>query len=578
MTADEVLKQMQIAAVSQTDNSVCVIDPETRTITVPPEYQLLGVENDKRVERITFRCPKIVGDNQDLSQNYQLFVNYQNANGDPDAYHIDDMEVDGDNITFSWLLEENVTKYKGSIQIAFAAIIPGDTPEDPDKNRWNTTINTDCTVLTGLKCTQQVAESNPDALVQIWAAIDELKAGGGGTVDPEQIKQAVNGYLEENPVSGMTAEQEQQLNQNTTDVTDLKSANDDFVVKIFNLASSVENVFKNVVFKSANTESFDYLSNLVQNLKPSEMVTIKYSLTNCTIDNNVAHIMKGSNFTATIIPDSGTEFQSLKVTMGGLDVTETVVIDKTINISNVTGDIVITAVSKQTSTDDGYEFLNYVYSSGNGDAYIDTDWIMTDPKEKIVVGVQLSETNPTNTVTAFLGVNADSAFSSIYTAIELSQKTGQISGDRIGIGWGAYQPQDGFVARHQEDLKSEIHYVSLTNGEQKLWNDEDMNSLYTGQFASNTQEYTMEASRIPPFPLWLFRSNIQDVAYQSATKKTYRSPGVKISCFKVYDGDGILTVNMRAAKRSNDGVVGFYDTVRKRFFENACDTGELIGG
>ena len=181
-TTEELLEQLEAEAQSETP--VCVIDPETRTITVPPEYQILGVENDKRVERILFRCPKIVGDNQDLSQDYQLFVNYQNANGDPDAYHIDDMEVDGDNITFSWLLEENVTKYKGSIQIAFAAIIPGDTPEDPDKNRWNTTINTDCTCLVGLKSTQQVAESNPDALAQIWAAIDELKSGGGGAGTP----------------------------------------------------------------------------------------------------------------------------------------------------------------------------------------------------------------------------------------------------------------------------------------------------------------------------------------------------------------------------------------------------------
>ena len=40
-------------------------------------------------------------------------------------------------------------------------------------------------------------------------------------MDPEQIKQAVNGYLEENPVSGMTAEQEQQLNQNTEDIGSL---------------------------------------------------------------------------------------------------------------------------------------------------------------------------------------------------------------------------------------------------------------------------------------------------------------------------------------------------------------------
>ena len=177
-TTEELLAQLEAEAQSETP--VCVIDPETRTITVPPEYQLLGVENDKRVERILFRCPKIVGDNQDLSQDYILFVNYVNANGDPDAYKINDMQVEGDNITFSWLLEENVTLYQGNIQISFCGIIPGDEQEDPDKNRWGTTINTDCTVLTGLKCTQQVAESNPDALAQIWSAIDELKAGGGG--------------------------------------------------------------------------------------------------------------------------------------------------------------------------------------------------------------------------------------------------------------------------------------------------------------------------------------------------------------------------------------------------------------
>ena len=177
MELEEALAQADVYA---EETEVCMIDATTRTISVPAQLRLFGVENDKRVERIYFRCPKIVGDNQDLSKDYQLFMNYQNANGDPDAYHIQDMEVDGDNITFSWLLEENVTKYRGNIQFAFGAIVPGDEAEDPDKNRWNTTINTDCTCLVGLECTQQVAESNPDALAQIWAAIDELKAGGGG--------------------------------------------------------------------------------------------------------------------------------------------------------------------------------------------------------------------------------------------------------------------------------------------------------------------------------------------------------------------------------------------------------------
>ena len=38
------------------------------------------------------------------------------------------------------------------------------------------------------------------------------------------------------------------LSGNIDDIPDLKSANVDFAIKIFNLASSVENVFKNVVF------------------------------------------------------------------------------------------------------------------------------------------------------------------------------------------------------------------------------------------------------------------------------------------------------------------------------------------
>ena len=190
-TTEELLAQLEAEA--QNETPVCVIDPETRTISVPPEYQLLGVENDKRVERIYFQCPKVVGDNQDLSQDYILFVNYVNANGDPDAYKINDMQVDGDDITFSWLLEEKVTLYRGSIQISFCGIIPGDEQEDPDKNHWGTTINTDCTVLTGLKCTQQVAESNPDALTQIWAAIDELKAGGTSGKDGREVELRNNG-------------------------------------------------------------------------------------------------------------------------------------------------------------------------------------------------------------------------------------------------------------------------------------------------------------------------------------------------------------------------------------------------
>lgn len=284
MTTEELLNEMEREAEFHSEETpVCIIDPETRTITVPPEYQLLGVESDEKVERLYFQCPKIVGDNVDLSQ-LILFINYQNAGQEIDAYKIIDVETDGDNITFSWLLDRKVTAYRTTQQnkLGFSFCAQKADEDGTLTQEWNTTVNTECSVLEGLEAQEHIEEENSAAIAQIWQAIDELKAGGGGggttnyenllnkprlngvtlegnktldqvgvlaknqgasnsgkylsvgsdgnvvpadapSVDPEQIKQAVNGYLEENPPSGMTAEQEQQLNQNTTDVADLKS-------------------------------------------------------------------------------------------------------------------------------------------------------------------------------------------------------------------------------------------------------------------------------------------------------------------------------------------------------------------
>ena len=382
-TTEELLAQLEAEAQSETP--VCIIDPETRTVTVPPEYQLLGVENDKKVERLYFQCPKIVGDNQDLSQGYQLFMNYQNAKGDPDAYKINDMQVDGDNITFSWLLEENVTKYRGSIQFAFGAIKPGDEADDPDKNRWNTTINADCTCLVGLKSTQMVAESNPDALAQIWDAIDELKlSGGGGTVDPEQIKQAVNGYLEENPVSGMTAEQEQQLEQNTTDVADLKSALEQIEGGGWSSTQiDLFEAFTNVI-AYVSPDASSIVNSLISSLRngasdiPEDSFSIINILSNVTSSSKVTSVKSGEPYNATLTANPGYELESVIVKMGGSDITSTAYSDGEITISAVTGNIVITASAIQSSASgqlpqdglvDYFDFRNKPYTAGSGGLY-----------------------------------------------------------------------------------------------------------------------------------------------------------------------------------------------------------------
>lgn len=165
MTAEELLKQMEseIIPLSVESPDKCVIDPESREIVIPETYQILGVESDEKVERIEFECPKIVGDNIDLSK-LQIRINYQNANGDKDQYIVEDVETNGDNIEFSWLLSRKVTMYRGTVNFVVCAVkVSGETIQ----NEWNTTLATS-QVLEGLQVDkQELTEEQSDVITQL---------------------------------------------------------------------------------------------------------------------------------------------------------------------------------------------------------------------------------------------------------------------------------------------------------------------------------------------------------------------------------------------------------------------------
>ena len=165
MTAEELLAQMEseIMPLSVESPDKCVIDPESREIVIPETYQILGVESDEKVERIEFECPKIVGDNIDLSK-LQICINYQNANGDKDQYIVEDVETNGDNIEFSWLLSRKVTMYRGTVNFVVCAVkVSGETIQ----NEWNTTLATS-QVLEGLEVdTPEPTEEQSDVIAQL---------------------------------------------------------------------------------------------------------------------------------------------------------------------------------------------------------------------------------------------------------------------------------------------------------------------------------------------------------------------------------------------------------------------------
>ena len=163
MTLEEALE----ASGAEPVNDIFQINPENRTITVPESERIFGVSHDGNTERKHFRCPKIVGDNIDLSTMH-LYINYQNANGQKYPYLVEDVQTDGDYITFSWLIGPDVVAYKGQVKfIVCAKKGDGAIPE------WNTTL-AEGTVLEGLEAADEVVARNPDIIEQMLTLLKNV--------------------------------------------------------------------------------------------------------------------------------------------------------------------------------------------------------------------------------------------------------------------------------------------------------------------------------------------------------------------------------------------------------------------
>lgn len=183
MTIEEALAASAIELV----NDIFTVNPESRVITVPESEKIFGVYNDGNTERKHFRCPKIVGDNIDLSAMH-LYINYQNANGQKYPYLVEDVQTDGDYITFSWLIGPDVVAYKG--QVKFILCAKKDTALE-----WNTTL-AEGVVLEGLEATDEVVDRNPDIIEQILTRLDNVTE-----IPQEKVTEAVSTYMEANSIN-----------------------------------------------------------------------------------------------------------------------------------------------------------------------------------------------------------------------------------------------------------------------------------------------------------------------------------------------------------------------------------------
>ena len=161
-----------------------VINSITREISTTSD-KLELIQGDHQSERITFEIPKIV-EGHDMSLSDRIEVHYINIDRrtnatSRDVYIIDDAAVDGDKLTFSWLISGNATKYYGRLNfiILFECL-------DPDGNytyKWNTEICKLLTIGEGISNTSAVIEDHSDILEKFKKEI--LEEAGEKSIQPD---------------------------------------------------------------------------------------------------------------------------------------------------------------------------------------------------------------------------------------------------------------------------------------------------------------------------------------------------------------------------------------------------------
>lgn len=166
-----------------------IIDENLRTIAIPSNGVVLGVQGDRNVNRVNFQMVRYYN-GFDMSQ-FAFRINYKNANGDSNFYEVNDMTVRDDKIYFTWLVDAIAAAYVGKVQFVVRIFR---VVESKEVQNFYTTSNY-ADVLEGLFVDEQM----PEEELKSWES--ELK---------EKLEEDLNKKLEEDldgKLAGYTEEE-----------------------------------------------------------------------------------------------------------------------------------------------------------------------------------------------------------------------------------------------------------------------------------------------------------------------------------------------------------------------------------
>lgn len=196
------------------------------------------------------------------------------------------------------------------------------------------------------------------------------------------------------------------------------------------------NCFENVAWINENGQI--YYDALYDSLYPDNVWFITNTLTGCVTSNNTTSILKNNSYVATIIATEGYTLDgaTVNILMGGNDVTNLYYSSGSINIPNVTGNLVITvtAVSDVVS-------ISAVFTQGSAIIY-DTDSLDTLQQYLVVTAIYADST--TTTVSNYtLSGTLEEGISTITVSYGGKTDTFNVTVTHRAIGW--YYPFNGSI-------------------------------------------------------------------------------------------------------------------------------------
>lgn len=159
-----------------------IIIGSDRHITVPETLKKIAVQFDHNAETVTFDCPRY-WDEHDLSK-MAIYVNYMRPDETLGAHLCDNVVIDRSDpriMHFDWTISGHVTEMAGPL--SFLVCIRNVDSAGNETAHWNTELNTDMYISSGMRCRETILRKYPDIITQLLLRMDEAETSIGDRLD-----------------------------------------------------------------------------------------------------------------------------------------------------------------------------------------------------------------------------------------------------------------------------------------------------------------------------------------------------------------------------------------------------------